>query len=205
MNKNAITVIIFDWGDVLTKKDANESLFRFLKTSFEIDQKELMIVLEDFNFALNPKTKTEKEFWNEFAIKKNILLPPNWFEILEKEKINAVTDKLDLNMINFVTDLKSKGYRVVIFSNIIEEMATLIQKAGHYDYFDDAILSYDIGFRKPHPKAYDILLSKLKVPPNQCLFIDDLEINIKACQKKGIHGIVFKSLEKLKNEIQKFL
>ena len=203
--KTKIKVIIFDWGDVLTKEGSNASLFAFLKKSLGIDHEELVLVLEDFNIALNPKIKTEKEFWNEFAVKKNIILSSNWFEILEKEKINAVADKLDLEMINFVKKLKSKGYRVVVFSNIIEEMATLIRKAGHYDYFEDAVLSCDIGFRKPDLRAYDILLSRLNVKSNQCIFIDDLEENIKAGQEKGIYGIVFKSLNDLKNKLEKAL
>lgn len=44
-----------------------------------------MLVLKDFNIALNPKLKTKKEFWNEFAVKKHITLPSDWFKILEKK------------------------------------------------------------------------------------------------------------------------
>jgi len=34
MKKKRIKVIIFDWGDVLTKEGSNDSLFAFLKKSF---------------------------------------------------------------------------------------------------------------------------------------------------------------------------
>ena len=203
--KTEIKVIIFDWGNVLTQKSSNDSLYTFFKTSFRIDHAELKLVLDDSEFQTITLRKTAKEFWNEFASKKNIILPSNWFENLEKEKIACVAHKLNLEMIDLIKQLKINGYRVVMFSNIIKEMAALIRKAGHYDHFEDAILSCEIGYSKPNPKAYDILLSRINAKPFECMFIDDKKENIRAAQEKGIQGIVFQSFKDLKKQLDKNL
>jgi FMN phosphatase YigB (HAD superfamily) len=37
------------------------------------------------------------------------------------------------------------------------------------------------------------------------VFVDDVPINIEACQKIGMHGILFRDAHEVMNEIQKIL
>ena len=54
---------------------------------------------------------------------------------------------------------------------------------------------------KPEPEIYKLLLSKYNLTPSETVFIDDLDANIKAAKSEGMHGIVFKSPESTKIEL----
>jgi len=49
--------------------------------------------------------------------------------------------------------------------------------------------SCKIGYRKPHPKIYELVLQRLDVPGDRCIFLDDIGENLKAAQKFGIKTI----------------
>ena len=51
--------------------------------------------------------------------------------------------------------------------------------------FDYLALSFRLGLRKPDPRIWQTACRKLKVPPSECLFVDDQEENIAAFKKLG--------------------
>jgi len=71
-------------------------------------------------------------------------------------------------------------------------------------HFDELILSYKVGHVKPHPEIYEHVLERSGLAANQCLFVDDLEANIKAASQLGMHTIQFQGSEHLKENLQKF-
>ena len=48
----------------------------------------------------------------------------------------------------------------------------------------------EVKFSKPDIRIYEILLEKYSLIPEECLFIDDLEINVKAAEGSGMKGLV---------------
>ncbi|MFL2860766.1 MAG: HAD family hydrolase [Pontiellaceae bacterium] len=52
-------------------------------------------------------------------------------------------------------------------------------------------LSYEMGFRKPDPRIYRMVLHQLQVPAEDCFFIDDLAENIEAARKIGMQAHQF--------------
>ena len=112
---------------------------------------------------------------------------------------------LDEN-VRLLPELKKQGFRLYFLSNfpidIFEEI-----KTGYYffRYFDGGIISSEAKFSKPDIRIYEILLEKYSLIPGECLFIDDLEINVKAAEVAGMKGLVtFGSLE-ISKEIEKAL
>ncbi|WAR10505.1 ACD10-like protein [Mya arenaria] len=55
--------------------------------------------------------------------------------------------------------------------------------------FDVVVESCKVGYRKPHPKIYEIVLDKLGVAPERCIFLDDMGGNLKAAAQFGIRTI----------------
>ena len=47
------------------------------------------------------------------------------------------------------------------------------------ELFDVIVESYKVGIRKPDPKIYDIAMEQLNLKPHECIFLDDLGINLK--------------------------
>jgi len=55
--------------------------------------------------------------------------------------------------------------------------------------FDEVIESSVVGIRKPEPRFYEIACERLGVTPEQCVFLDDLGINLKPAKAMGMTTI----------------
>jgi FMN phosphatase YigB (HAD superfamily) len=54
---------------------------------------------------------------------------------------------------------------------------------------------------KPDPAIYTYTCEKLGVAPKDTLFLDDNPKNVRAAEALGIHGIHFKSVDQLRQEL----
>jgi putative hydrolase of the HAD superfamily len=55
--------------------------------------------------------------------------------------------------------------------------------------FDAVIESSKVGVRKPEPRFYEIACTTLGVRPDECVFLDDLGINLKPAAAMGMTTI----------------
>ncbi|GMP04523.1 HAD-IA family hydrolase [Bradyrhizobium sp. TM239] len=55
--------------------------------------------------------------------------------------------------------------------------------------FDHVIESAKIGLRKPDPRIYRLMVETLKVDPNNCVYLDDLGVNLKPAREMGMSTI----------------
>ena len=55
--------------------------------------------------------------------------------------------------------------------------------------FDLIVESSVEGIRKPDPRIYQLTCKRLGVPPQACVFLDDLGINLKPARALGMHTI----------------
>jgi putative hydrolase of the HAD superfamily len=55
--------------------------------------------------------------------------------------------------------------------------------------FDHVIESAKIGLRKPDPKIYRMMVEALGVDPKNCIYLDDLGINLKPAREMGMTTI----------------
>ena len=55
--------------------------------------------------------------------------------------------------------------------------------------FDHVIESAKIGLRKPDPRIYDMMVETLQVDPKNCVYLDDLGINLKPARAMGMTTI----------------
>lgn len=51
------------------------------------------------------------------------------------------------------------------------------------------VYSAEIGFAKPDPRAFAVVLDRLGVQPSQALFVDDLPINVAAAAALGMQAV----------------
>jgi putative hydrolase of the HAD superfamily len=63
------------------------------------------------------------------------------------------------------------------------------QIAAIMDRFDVIVESSKVGVRKPEPRFYEIACERLDVRPDECLFLDDLGINLKPAAAMGMTTI----------------
>ena len=55
--------------------------------------------------------------------------------------------------------------------------------------FDVVIESSKLGIRKPEPRFYELACEALEVDPSDCVFLDDLGINLKPARAMGMTTI----------------
>lgn len=55
--------------------------------------------------------------------------------------------------------------------------------------FDHVIESAKIGLRKPDPRIYRMMAEALGVDPNNCVYLDDLGVNLKPAREMGMTTI----------------
>jgi putative hydrolase of the HAD superfamily len=71
-------------------------------------------------------------------------------------------------------------------------------------HFDHLVTSFDAGARKPHAEFFSYAQRFVIADPGECIFIDDLPVNVEAARKHGWKGIPFWPGSDLSRELQKF-
>ncbi len=67
--------------------------------------------------------------------------------------------------------------------------------------FDVVIESSVEGVRKPDPEIYRIALSRMAVKADECVFLDDLGINLKPARALGIQTIKVLAVDQALEEL----
>jgi epoxide hydrolase-like predicted phosphatase len=73
------------------------------------------------------------------------------------------------------------------------------------DMFDAVLISGEVGLRKPEPEIYLLAARQLGVSPEECVFVDDLAINIRGAVAVGMVGVHHKSYESTLLELESIL
>lgn len=70
-------------------------------------------------------------------------------------------------------ELKSRGVRIVVLSNIGLDIRPLLDRVGLSGLLDGVVLSFEVGLVKPDPAIYARALELLDVPGIQTLMVGD--------------------------------
>jgi len=68
-----------------------------------------------------------------------------------------------------------RKYRISLISNFSYAPALKegLRRVGLYDFFDELVISHEVGYRKPHPSIFEAALKALKGNPNDALMVGD--------------------------------
>ena len=99
---------------------------------------------------------------------------------------------VDCAITGIVRRLRKAGVLCCLASNQMTYRARYMsEKLGYADIFDREFYSCDIGHKKPDPAYFTAILEELALPPDEVLFIDDVEANVAAARQLGIKASVF--------------
>jgi 2-haloacid dehalogenase len=106
--------------------------------------------------------------------------------------------------VEIMRQLKQNGFPLYGLSNWSAETFPYVrEKYDFFDLLDDMVISGYVGYVKPEPEIYHILLKKIKRPAQECLFIDDSLANIQQANKMGFNAMHFTSSKELEQELHK--
>jgi putative hydrolase of the HAD superfamily len=101
--------------------------------------------------------------------------------------------------------LLDSGFKLFMLSNTDSSHINFINSNFPYvKHIKKRVLSYKVNSVKPDKKIYRHLLQKMKINPEESVFIDDLKQNIAAAEGFGLKTIHYTSHKKFLKEFRKF-
>lgn len=114
-------------------------------------------------------------------------------------------DAIDQDLLDYAESLKPK-YKIGLLSNAwVDSRIKLGSLFSFIEVFDEAIFSAEVKARKPDKEIFQLMLGKLKVKPEESIFIDDFIENIEGAKILGINTILFKNTEETIHQIKDML
>ncbi len=108
--------------------------------------------------------------------------------------------------IKLLPELKKKGFKLYYLSNFPLDFFEEVKKEyDFFRYFDGGIISAEVRHSKPDIKIYKILFEKYSLKPEECFYIDDMEINVRAAVSAGLKGYCYNGSSGLTDELQTML
>ena len=210
MKGDKIKAVIFDIGGVLWIGGKTRFNRREVHTSgvHQIISEKLKISLDQYFDSIDSYyAKSMEGQINKKTLLKvlslHLNLPP---EKVEKLFVETYKKKFKRNneLFKIVEKIKKKGYKTAILSDQWHLSKEVVLSKKDENYFDEIVVSCDVGIRKPNPEIYELILKKLKLKPEEVLFIDNQTWNIIPANKMGMNTILFHSNKQTLRELEKF-
>jgi putative hydrolase of the HAD superfamily len=72
------------------------------------------------------------------------------------------------------------------------------------DYFEAFFSSCYLGLRKPGREIYNLALRITQSAPQECLLIDDRELNLECARELGMNTIQFQNVAQLRDDLARY-
>ena len=109
-------------------------------------------------------------------------------------------------MVDLMASLKARGMRMAILTNNVREWEARWQGLVPelHDIFEFIVDSAFVGMRKPDPEIYSLVVSRFGdgVSFEDCVFIDDTDVNCHAAAELGMAAVHFQTNEQAIPEIE---
>jgi putative hydrolase of the HAD superfamily len=91
-----------------------------------------------------------------------------------------------------LTELRERGWRHLILSNHVPELAGIVDGLGIADLFEAVLTSALIDYEKPHPEAFRVALEAAGDPEIVWMVGDNLKADIAGAEAVGIPAILLR-------------
>ena len=142
---------------------------------------------------------SEEKFWEKLS---EILGKPKPKDCAKKyREICQRNIKFSTEIFDLVKELNNRGIKTAVLSNLFKWQADITRKNKGYDNFSQLFLSCYEGYKKPEIEIYNLVLKKLGLKSEECIFVDDRERNILPAKSLGIKTILAKNPEQVIKDV----
>ena len=104
--------------------------------------------------------------------------------------------------IEMIRSIRDSSHRLFVLSNMhVASIAHLEKKHDIWDLFDGIVISSRIKKVKPELEIYQHLLNEHALVAADTVFIDDMQENLAAASKLGIHTIRFMNTDQCRRDL----
>ncbi|HEX4703266.1 MAG TPA: HAD-IA family hydrolase [Pseudonocardiaceae bacterium] len=93
-------------------------------------------------------------------------------------------DRAECPLVTAVAFARRHGLRTALLSN-----TDGLESTTDTTLFDAVILSGEVGFGKPDVRIYLLAAKRIGLPPEQCVFVDDIASNVHGAVRAGMVGV----------------
>lgn len=151
---------------------------------------------EYFTFVYDPREGVMPKFWVDFdrglrtidQVAEAVAECCNdSFEEAKRKTMLSITyyDEIGATA-ELIAELKERGYRVIILSNMSREYIEYLRQKPVYRLIDEELISCEVGLVKPERAMYELLLERFGLDASQTMFVDDRKHNVDAAAELGI-------------------
>jgi putative hydrolase of the HAD superfamily len=205
-----IKALISDFGGVLTTP---------LSAGFLAYQEEAKISLEELGLGIQRAADAHGEH-PLYALERGEITEQEFARRLEEQLDGGFDlarlrhlyfERIEPNtpMIKFVGRQRERGLRTALLTNNVREWEPLWRaKLPELDeIFEVVVDSAFVGMRKPERGIYELTVERLGggLRAEECLFVDDLEINCEAARELGMTAVRFENAAQAIEELESAL
>ena len=111
-------------------------------------------------------------------------------ELDGRSVLERLAGEIRPEMVEAIRTCRTKYKTACLTNNFTRAEAILSDEVAEvYSLFDAILESRVLGVRKPDPRFYELACESLAVEPDQCVFLDDLGVNLKPARALGMHTI----------------
>ena len=196
--------VLFDWEGVIGPQDTQSFgwLMRRLTHKYGVEQAQTIVALSSAVGDFMTGHITNELFWQKVGKSLGVSFTPEFQQTIWQDWPGAQAIP---EMEALVREVKRRGLRAVVFSNILPASAAKIREIAGYDGFDAEVLSCEVGFKKPDPAIYQKALDAAQCLPKECIFIDDKEPNLVPARALGMTTILAINPKQIEQDLLQLL
>ena len=179
--------IIFDLGNVIINYDQDKII-----NNFTIDEDEKIFIKEKIFKSPEWKLLDLGQITNNVAIeeiqKRNDIKYNKLINIFLHEWYK--TQPINEDIVEIAKKLKERNYNIYVLSNMAKETYEYFKNIDFFKVCNGIVISSHENVKKPDERIFNTLLTRYKLNPKECLFIDDDDTNksYDTANKIGILG-----------------
>jgi epoxide hydrolase-like predicted phosphatase len=109
----------------------------------------------------------------------------------------------DLEMIDAVRNARAAGIRTGLISNSVG--SDIYDQQVLDELFEAVVISGEVGMHKPQPEIFRLGAEKVGLPPEQCVFVDDLRENCAGAEAVGMTAVLHRGPDRTLPELERLL
>jgi len=193
-----ITTIFFDIGGVLLTDGWGHKSRRAAAEKFGLDWDEYAERHEIVAHGIETHRLTLDEY-----LTRSVFYRPRPFSREEFREFIFTQSQPHPESIEIASRLAASGsyFMATVNNEIFELNVYRIDKFRLRDIFPIFFSSCFLGIRKPDKEIYQLALQVTQRRPDECLFIDDREVNLECPRELGLPTILFRDASQLRSNL----
>ena len=193
-----IKAVIFDFGGVLIDWNPYYLYRKVMTNDTEIERFLQEIHFNEWNYSFDqgyPIALGVKEMCRLYPQRADLI------RIYDERWMETLGTTFDAN-IDLVKKVKAAGTPIYGLTNWSNEKFELVRAMfPFFNLFADIAVSGLEKIAKPDPRIYQNLLNRNHLQANDCLYIDDSEVNIRGGRALGLQTVLYQSSQQLRQEL----